>query len=79
MSSIFDVTQLEQSDESKDQPEPEICPCTIVTNFRCPARIESRLLKRCVGSENYRRCGNFSGWFWFKVAQSKAKDIEVPE
>ena len=72
---IFDK---EPFNEDGAYPEPEICPCTVVNNFKCPARIKSKLLKRCVGSENYRRCGNYSSWFWYKVAQ-KAKEIEVPE
>jgi hypothetical protein len=71
---LFDVPA-----ETEEQPEPEICPCTVVKNFRCPARIKGKLLKRCVGADNYTRCGNFASWFWYKVAQVKAKEIEVPE
>ena len=72
-------TLLDLPAETEEQPEPEICPCTVVKNFKCPARIKGKLLKRCVGAKNYRLCGNYSSWFWYKVAQQKAKDIEVPE
>ena len=75
MNTLFDVPE----ESSTDHPEPEICPCTVVTNFKCPARLKGKLMKKCLGAKNYGRCGNYSSWFWFKVAQAKAKLIEDPE
>jgi hypothetical protein len=81
MVGLFDEEEVpdEPEEEAEPLPLPEVCPCTVVNNFRCPARKKGKLLKLCVGAQNYRKCGNYSSWFWYKVAEQKAKQIESPE
>lgn len=65
-------------DEVENLPEPQICPCLAVRNFRCPARKKREPIKgRCFQSKDYTRCPNFSAWFWYKVSEKKSKETEM--
>lgn len=62
--------------DDAESPEPETCPCLAVNRFKCEARKRGKPMKLCVSAENYKRCPNFSAWFWYKVAQEKVKTMK---
>jgi len=72
---LFDVP----TDEADEIPEPKICPCTGVKGFLCPAKKAGELMKKCTDPEKWVYCPNFSAWYYYKITQAKAKEMEVPE
>ena len=73
--SLFEVP----TEADEDYPEPKICPCTGVKGFRCAAKVDGKLMKKCIDPDKFVYCPNFSAWYYFKVTQAKAKEIDVPK
>jgi len=51
---------------------PTVCPCFVVTNFKCPATRKGRLLESCLGKA-FQACPNYSAWWHYKRAEVMAK------